>query len=242
MNYPILILCYQRTEELQKVLDSVHQLKPTKVYFHLHAAPDQTGQQKVVEVKALIEAYQGEKEVLYSEEPLGVRKSIYNALDWFLSKEPKGLVFEDDVVLLDKSAKEINALMDNLGDNAGIIKFGTNPERGVYWGWGINRNAWAMIKSVDLSKLNYESHGHCFEDKVHFLGTVELHKRRMESAFGGWDDEFHIKTKVLNMPIVHSSKPLTEHIGYVSTRVGNGIDKGFGMGQHVTFRKGVLVN
>lgn len=240
MGYPILILCYQRVTELEKVVASVQQLCPSKIYFHLHVAPDPMGQEKVDEVKSFIGSYMGgEYEFKYSEEPLGVRKSLYSALDWVSALESKFYVFEDDVVLNDESALEANDLMDAIGNGAGIVKLGVNPLTGIYWGWGLNRNAWAMIKAVDLSLIPYEQSKHVFDNEIQYKGLVEMYRRNWNMA---WDDEFHAIVNILKLPVLYSKKPLTEHIGKVSTRVGNGLDKGFGEGKHIMYKNGKLVN
>lgn len=239
MAYPILILAYRRKEELEKVLASIEALNPSKVYIHLHDAPNEAHQKEVEAVKALVRRYSGQKDLKYIKEPLGVRKSMYSALEWIASKEEVFMVFEDDVVLKDGSKEELLAAMARLKEEGGILKFGPHPKMGVFWGWATNSETAKKIISTDITSIPYEEMKPYFEDKYHYRGIMELFRREMHQA---WDDEFDMIAKVTGVNIIETENVITEHIGKVSTRTDNGIDIGFGVGSHVMFVNGKMVN
>lgn len=240
-RYPILILAYKRTTELELVLDSLKQLNPSVVYFHIHNAPegDVEGQKQVESVKKLIALYQGAKEVKYPKEALGVRASMYSALDWISEKEDFFFVWEDDVVLKQNSVKKIEKYMLQLEKEDGVVKFGQYREYPVYWGWATTSKTAKRLIDKAVWELPEETVKPYFQDSFHYKGTMELHKR---GQYHAWDDEFGLITKILGVNEILSSEQLTDHIGYQSTRADNGIDKIFGVGVHVTFRNGKLVD
>jgi len=238
-KYPVLILAYRRVVELQATLDALEQLNPSIVYFHIHDAPNEEHQKEVNEVKKLISLYKKPKEVKYSKEPLGVRASCYTALEWIASKEEIFFVFEDDIVLKKSSSAKIGKLMDRLEKEDGVVKFGENRERPVYWGWATTANSVKRLIATNIIDMDAEVVMPYFESRLHYKGMMELYKRRMTQA---WDDEFGMLSKVLGINEILSEETLTDHIGVFSTRVENGIDEGFGMNTHVMFRNGKLVD
>lgn len=236
--YPILILAYRRTKELELVLESIEQLKPSVVYFHIHGSNDKIEQEEVNEVKTLIGSYKGKKEIKYSPEPLGVRTSMYSALAWISEVEKTFFVIEDDIVLRKNSVKTLAKYMPALEKEGGVFKFGQYRGYPVYWGWAttsetakklIDKAVWELPEDIVMPH---------FQDSFHYKGTMELHRR---GQYHAWDDEFGLVTKIFGIKEIHSKEQLTDHIGFVSTREGNNIDKLFGVGTHVTFRNGVLV-
>jgi GR25 family glycosyltransferase involved in LPS biosynthesis len=239
MAYPILILAYRRSEELIKVIESVQQLKPSKIYFHIHDAPNEEQQKDVELAKAVIRAYKGPKETKYSKEPLGVRASLYTAVRWVAEKEPLFFVFEDDVVLRKGSSKKILKMTGELAKKGGLLKFGPNRDKGVFWGWAATSKEILEILDTDVSSIPYDTMSPYFEDKYHYLGIMEMYKREMNMA---WDDELNMVAKVKGTNIITSKKEMTAHIGKVSTRTGNGLDKGFGEGSYIMFKNGKIIN
>ena len=238
-RYPVLILAYRRATELQLVLDSLVQINPSIIYFHLHDAPNEEQQKEVNEVKKLIALYKGAKEVKYSKEPLGVRNSFYSALEWISSKEDQFYIFEDDIILKDNSSVKLDKMMTQLSKDDGVVKFGTYREFPVYWGWATTAKTAKRILSTDLLSLGYGDMEHYFNNKAHFKGIMELYKRGQNQA---WDDEVGMISKILGVNEILSKDTLTDHIGHVSTRTDNGIDKLFGRNTHVLYINGKLAN
>jgi len=239
-RYPILILAYKRTTELELALESLKQLNPSIVYFHLHNAPegDIEGQKQVEEVKKLIVSYQGAKEVRYVKEALGVRASMYSALDWISEKEETFFVWEDDIILKQNSAKKIEKYMTQLEKEDGVVKIGKHREWPVYWGWATTAKTAKRLIDKAVWELPEEIVKPYYQDVFHYKGTMELHKR---GQYHAWDDEFGLITKILGVNEILSKEQLTDHIGYQSTRDDNWVGKKFGQDTHVTYRNGVLV-
>ena len=238
-RYPVLILAYRRTTELQLVLDSLAQLNPSIIYFHLHDAPNEEHQKEVNEVKKLISLYKGAKEVKYSKEPLGNTSSFYTALEWISSKEEQFYIFEDDILLHENVSSKLDSLMTRLSIEDGVVKFGDRRNEPVYWGWATTSKTAKRLLTTKITDFSYDEIGSFFTNKIHYQGTMKLYERRRASA---WDDECGILTKVLGINEILSKTTLTDHIGYNSTRIDSGIDEGFGINTHVLYINGKLAN
>jgi len=234
-RYPILILAYRRTMELLQVLESLKQLNPSVVYFHIHNAPTEEEQKEVEEVKSLIKAY-GDfpKKIKYSKVPLGVRDSLLVCLDWITEEEKQFYVFEDDIVLKPNSAKELDNYMSQLEKEDGVLKFGSDRKRPVYWGWATTAETAKRLVDKSVWDMPEELIAPYFQDIWHYKGIMEAFKR---GNMIPWDDEFGIITKALNLNEILSDTDLTEHIGHVTTRDNKDLCKL----SHVSFRNGVLV-
>ena len=234
-RYPILILAYRRTMELLQVLESLKQLNPSVVYFHIHNAPNEEEQREVEEVKKIITSYSDfPKQVKYSKEPLGVRDSLIKCLEWISEKETQFYVFEDDIVLKPNSAKQLDKYMSKLSKEDGVLKFGSEKHRPVYWGWATTATTSKMLIDKAVWNMPEELIAPHFQDIWHYRGVMEAFKRGLVIP---WDDEFGIITKALSINEILSDAELTDHIGYVTTRDNKDLCKL----SHVSFRNGVLV-
>lgn len=231
MYRAILILAYRRADELQKVIDSVQQLQPSCIYFHLH---DRAGEDDLLEVdsvKAVIKAYKGNKKINYVKEYLGCYKAMKHALAWVSELEDKFFVFEDDVVLK-KNATEVIEKFDAL--EKGILKFGDNATTPTFWGWAVDKETAKTIANFDVEEFSQEDVKKLVGN-AHFRGWKELAKRGLMLA---WDDECALIAKIKGIETTITSKSYTDHIGKQSTQEGYVKDEI----RHVTFINGKLIN
>lgn len=230
-NVAVLILAYKRGEELQKVIDSVQQLKPKTIYFHIHDSQDEDGNFDVDTAKSVIKAYKGEKKVLYVKEYLGCTKAMYSALKWVSELESKFYVFEDDVVLseIDKSFTDKYETLES-----GIYKFGGNADTTCFWGWAVTSDVAKEILEFDVEKIQPEVLD-IQKQPISFIAWKELARRGLAMA---WDENVHLIAKINKTNVVLADKAYTSHIGVATTQ--EFYPKG--EKRYVTYRNGKLVN
>jgi GR25 family glycosyltransferase involved in LPS biosynthesis len=234
-RYPVLILAYRRTLELEIVLKSIEQLKPTCVYFHIHNAPNDEAQKEVKEVKKLITEYSTfPKKILYSKEHLGCRASVIKSLQWISEAEQTFYVFEDDIVLKKGASKILGSKMEYLSSNDGVLKFGENREHANFWGWATTANTVKLLTDKSVWDIEEELVAPSFQDAWHYKGTMEAFRQGKNIA---WDDEFHLIAQVLSIKKYLTDTTLTEHTGVVTTRDTDNTSPV----AHIMFRNGVLV-
>jgi hypothetical protein len=227
----ILILAYKRSEELQKVIDSVQKLNPSCIYFHLHDKLDEDGEFEVDSVKSVIKAYTGEKKVLYVKEYLGCYKAMKSALKWVSGFEDKFYVFEDDVVL-DKVDTNLTRKYDAL--ESGILKFGASSQIPAFWGWAVTSDVAKQIAEFDIEEVTDKDVKGIVQVDF-FVGWKELCRRGLGIA---WDDETAIICKMKGINVVCTDKVYTTHIGVVSSQE----KPKKGQILHVTYQNGKLIN
>lgn len=240
MSYAVLIMCYKRVDELRQVVESVQNLNPSCIYFHVHAASSHEDQDQVEAVLDFIENYQGEKVLKYVKEPLGIYLSMASALNWVAENEESFFVFEDDVPIIDGSARYILAKMQELQESKlGILKFGLEMKKVNFWGWAITASAVPLFTNFSFENVTIEDSREFLDPKspdIHLKGIKHLYANNRPMA---WDDEYDFIAKYLKIPVIYTDIESTNHIGHTTTRGANGNDVPDN-NRHVTFINGVI--
>lgn len=233
---PVMIMCYKRVDELEKVVNSLRQLNISKYYFHLHSAPDEEGQKQVMKVFEYINSLDLNKEVIYKNEPLGCRKAFFSALKHISKQEDKFLFIEDDIVINPDSESVLRSEMESL---KGILKFGPAADnQGIFWGWALTKRVSNTILNTDIKSLTYNESSHMWNNEIHYKGFLELLSRNKTQP---WDDEVGQIIKLHHIPVKVIPSIVT-NIGEVSTRVGGIPDGDIKGNNYVTFVNGKLIN
>lgn len=243
---PILILAYKRTDELRQTIDAAIRLRPSCLYFHVHAAADPHGQELVDEVLRLIESVQYNKKMLYVNSPLGCRNSMLNALSWMHRELGEGqplIVLEDDIVITatDEEIPGLVATIEALDQKHThwVYKFGEqcNSDWAVFWGWATNTATALRLASTDILAFAYDEIKDLVSEPLHWEALRILYQQNQSMA---WDDEFSFIIRAVgDIQLVKRESALTTHIGTVSTRTDS-LDVPF-MASHVTFENGIPV-
>ena len=177
---PILLLIFNRPDAVKRLIEHLRPIQPTKIYVgadgpRLNKPNDQ---EKCNQSQLALKKIDWNCDIIthFREDNLGCRNAINDAIDWFFSKEEKGIILEDDClpdasffeyasILLDKY-KDNNQVMHIAGDNP--IEHITNSYTNSYtftqmplvWGWATWREAWAKmnlsldgLEQADFSKL-----------------------------------------------------------------------------------------
>lgn len=100
MNKPILILIYKRPSLTKRLLSSLSNVKPKKIYVAGDGPKDDVEENKVQETRDAIKSIDWDTNVKtnYSTKNLGLRKRVSSALDWFFENEKAGIILEDDLI------------------------------------------------------------------------------------------------------------------------------------------------
>ena len=94
-SVPILIITYKRKKSLEKILNIVKKINPSKLYISSNAPPKNNLEvfKKVDNVRKIIDNYRikGEIYKLYRSKHLKVYKSIPKSISWFFLMKIKEL-------------------------------------------------------------------------------------------------------------------------------------------------------
>ena len=95
MKLPILILIYNRTEISLKLINAILLYKPKLIYISSDGPKDEKDKIIIDNIRRIIE-----KKInnnckfirLYSHTNLGLKKKVHESIDFFFSKEKKGII------------------------------------------------------------------------------------------------------------------------------------------------------
>ena len=166
---PVLMLGFNRPEMSRRLLSCVRRARPARVYFAVDGARDgRSGEaETVMAVQALVREIDWPCDVKtrFRERNLGCARAIPDAISWFLSQEPYGIILEDDVQPCDWFFAYETELLERyrneprIGMVSGFNHYGFQTDsRASYhftrfsdiWGWGTWARVWGDY-SLDVS-------------------------------------------------------------------------------------------
>lgn len=97
-SIPILILGFNRPESTMKLIASLRDLKPIRVYFAVDGPRSDMDLEKVYATQACVSEidWDVQVETRFLVSNLGCKMAVTSAIDWFFEKEEFGIILEDD--------------------------------------------------------------------------------------------------------------------------------------------------
>lgn len=127
---PVLVVVHDKVEYAHNLFQILKKIKPIKLYV---AADGAAGKDNVSYTNCLrsravfLPEWECELQELYKEEHLGKAQMIYQALTWFFSHEPEGIVLFDDTLPNQDFFYYCEQLLERYRDNKKIVHIsGTN--------------------------------------------------------------------------------------------------------------------
>lgn len=159
---PVLLLVYNRPSLTAKVISAIESYNPDNLYVSADGprTHDDTDSELVNEVRKLVSEIDisGSVQVLAHDRNLGPYAGVIAGLDWFFSKEPEGVILEDDCLPTADFFRFSEAILSRYrdqhgvfgvsGSNPGNIGFSNGADYGFMrvapiWGWGSWSDRWA---------------------------------------------------------------------------------------------------
>jgi hypothetical protein len=160
---PVLLIAFRRPDLTEQVLNAIRGARPARFYVAIDGPrSDVPGEAElVVSTRDLIERaadWNVELHVRARTENLGCRKGVADAIDWFFTHEPEGIILEDDCVPHPDFFTYCDELLERFrddprifaicGDNSSSIELSGPWSYGFIrhpnvWGWASWRRAWA---------------------------------------------------------------------------------------------------
>lgn len=163
------MLGFNRPEMSRGLLACVRKARPSRVYFAVDGARDgrvgETETVKAVQALAREIDWPCEVRTRFRERNLGCAHAIPDAISWFLSHEPYGIILEDDVRPCDWFFTYETELLERYRDDSRVgmvsgfnhYSFQTDPNSSYHftrfsdiWGWGTWARVWKDY-SLDIS-------------------------------------------------------------------------------------------
>ena len=158
---PVLLIAFNRPESTARVLSSLAEIKPQKLYVACDSPrlerPEEA--QRCEAVRALVSQmdWPCDVQTLFQPSNLGCRAGVTTALDWFFEQEEEGIVLEDDIVADPTFFPFCQELLERYrhDERVGVIAANNHQRRppsdgssyrfSIYshcWGWASWRRAW----------------------------------------------------------------------------------------------------
>ena len=167
LNAPILITAYNRFKSFKRLVNSLKSYK-CKIYISIDGPKnnfDRIQQKKIID---LIEKVKKNFNLRYRilGKNLGCQKAIFSSLDWFFSKEEKGIILEDDHLPSKNFFSFCNKLLIKFAKDkevfsvSGYTPFNKTEINSDYffskifmcWGWATWRSSWLTARKFTSKK------------------------------------------------------------------------------------------
>lgn len=168
-DLPVLVLGFNRPEQVQRLIDRLRTVQPKSLYFALDGPRSNSANDAALVKKTqdLVSEFDWDCEVhtLFQIENLGCARGVTAGIDWFFSQVSEGIILEDDVVpdpsffpfcaeLLEKyrgnpkvwCISGSNRLPDSIVSDSYSYRLSAIPQ---VWGWATWRDRWEKY-SLDI--------------------------------------------------------------------------------------------
>ena len=173
-DIPILFLVFNRLDVVEKVLEEIRSIRPSKLYISCDGPRlDRVGEAEQVNMvrNYVISKIDWECKVHYrfSEKNLGCRYSVSQAISWFFENEELGIILEDDCLPDPSFFQFCKTLLLLYKDDLSIFSISGNhfhykfshPPCDYFvsryhhcWGWATWRRSWELYEQ-DMSSWRY---------------------------------------------------------------------------------------
>ena len=234
---PVLVIAFNRPDLLQKLIKSLSQIKPKKIYFACDG-PRENNDDDIKKCNLINKIIDSEinwnckifKKI--NSKNMGVKKNINNAIDWFFSKEEMGIILEDDCDFHITFFQFCEELLIKYKNNSKIKIISGNyyhsdiiEENSYYFSRCPGTHGWATWKYVwDDNDKEMRSWRGKFEYfwliiffKFDFVKAHYFYKKFSDSYYNvikSWDYQLLYSIWRNNGLIIRPYKSLCKHIGW----------------------------
>lgn len=230
-NIPVLILMFNRSDNVLKVIDSLRTVSPKQIYIACDGGrhPDEmlvVSQARNNVLKSI--DWDCEVKTLFREQNLGCRRAVDDAIKWFFSHVERGIVLEDDCVpsvgFFDYCSKMLDYYSNDfsVGSISGRLQTGLEDvlnghffsSRFFCWGWASWANRIEKITAdscefndIDMKDLKYGNFAeHCF-----LRGSMGLVKSKQVDS---WAYIYDLQFRLRNQYCVLPDRNMIRNIGF----------------------------
>lgn len=234
---PVLILAFNRPEDLSRVLTEVQKYQPSHLLVacdgpRANRPSDVTGVEQSRAMVAEMVNWPCRCSLRFRETNLGCRAAVLDALEWGFSLEETLIVLEDDCVPTNDFFRISEELLTRYADEpqvasiSGVNLSGCSPQEGSYyfsrffhcWGWASWARIWRQRQNDQLfEKSNFE-----FLNELH-IPTAEkkfwkaIAREIVNGRLDSWAYEFSLLSLKHGWLNTIPAESLVENIGYADS-------------------------
>jgi len=169
MKTPILILAYNRKDKVEKLINSLKEVKPSNIYISVDGPKDANGKNEINQVINIFKTkitWDCNRFYNISDHNLGCKKGVVSGINWFFSNVQKGIILEDDCIPSESFFRFTQTLLNKYSNQkdvsiiSGHSRYLNKNEEDYYlinypmiWGWATWKDRW---EKFDVNLDNYQ--------------------------------------------------------------------------------------
>lgn len=233
----VLLIIFNRPSKTKKVIDSLRDIKPTKLYVAADGPRDNnkadTENCRLTRETLKEINWDCEVKTLFREKNLGCKHSVSKALNWFFSFEEMGIILEDDIIpnrsffifceeMLNRYQNDNTIGMitgsNLIANEVAISESYTFSHYANIWGWATWRRVWQTydVNIEEWPKWKEEKNFKGIDDKyplfTHYWKDVlwAIHNNKIDT----WDFQWFFNLWKTNKLCIVPKYNLIQNIGF----------------------------
>jgi hypothetical protein len=242
---PILLICFQRTKNLETILAKIQKIRPTKMFICCDGAKNIFQKSRVRETRKLVTQYFPRARRLFQFKNKGCGLNVASAISWFFTHNSEGIILEDDVMpsadffIFAKKALEKHRDDPSVASVTGFCPWPNSLAPNVpflrskyfsMWGWGTWARVWKnyILDPEDENKLEWSKaiRRACDSDNENEFWQNILQKLRNKDI-DTWDYQFFFQALANNQVHIRPSKSLVQNLGFGADATHTGVEPRF---------------
>lgn len=236
-SLPLLIITFNRPEQLKHVLDAISAVSPTELYIFQDGPRNDNDKVLCAEVRRVLQEkvyWPCDKHTFFSENNLGCGPGPAAAITWFFNQVESGIILEDDCI----PSRDFFYYCENLllkyekderigfvgGCNYGYYSLNNSTYsfcsgHHETWGWASWRRAWKIF-DYDLNSISkatfqqtIKDYFKSFKEREYWMDIFQkVKKDRFNDSC--WDYQFYFSMWVKGMLAICPNYNLVSNTGY----------------------------
>lgn len=242
MKTPVLLIFFNRDNEVQRVIDAIRKYAPEKMYLASDGGRTEKEHQKVLRIREQVKEsidWNCQINCLFSDKNLGCQWGPITAVNWVFEGEDRCIILEDDCVPDDSFFKYCEQLLERYADNENVwmisgdnyLKDDSMFEAADYtfslrtdtWGWATWKRAWEKcdfcLRSWPVYKKGkYLSHTYYmkyYDELEYMTGQLDNIYRKKDKSI--WDYQWRFHMIINNGLCIVPRRNLVRNIGWGKT-------------------------
>lgn len=147
-NIPVLIICFNRPQYVERQLEALRLVKPKHVYLASDGERNDFDKIKVSEVRNFYLKgidWDCNVKTKFNESNLGCSQGPISAMQWFFRNEPEGIILEDDIIPSKDFFGFVKEMLQRYRDNKKVISIS-----GCNFGYSGNENEYLFCNIMNM--------------------------------------------------------------------------------------------
>ena len=242
---PILLICFQRTKNLERTLSAIQKIRPKKMFICCDGAKNILQKGQVCETRRLVSQYFPRARRLFQFKNKGCGLNVASAISWFFTHNSEGIILEDDVIpsvdffFFVKKALEKHRDDPSVASVSGFCPWPNSMAPNVpflrskyfsMWGWGSWARVWKDYKldvDDDLeAQWSQAIRKACNSDNENEFWQNILQKIKTKQI-DTWDYQFFFHAWAKNQVHIRPPNNLVKNCGFDSDATHTGVEPWF---------------